>query len=166
MRKITVSAKELYFLGKYLNAQYIDYSYIAMLPDIQRRYEIHEQEALESLEEKEILEVDFSENVEIDREAAELLKPVLFGDAECVLENEKRYHIHRLGSRITIGETDGNDIAFFEPTQKDLEALLTGDLCIRCSEIKNGYFEFRYSAQQMKEKANRNKAMSILKGEG
>ncbi len=82
---LTISPQELYFLGTVLEAKYIDYEYIAHMPDIQKRYSVHEQETLSQLADKGYVEEDFSGNVSVSEEISEILAPVFFGEIELKL---------------------------------------------------------------------------------
>ncbi|MBR2701865.1 MAG: hypothetical protein IKE77_07265 [Erysipelotrichaceae bacterium] len=84
-KTLTLSPQELYFLGTVLEAKYIDYEYIAHMPDIQKRYSVHEQETLSQLADKGYVEEDFSGNVSVSEEISELLVPVFFGEVESKL---------------------------------------------------------------------------------
>lgn len=53
-KELKITPMELYFLGVQMKAKYIDYAYIAALPDIGKRYAFHEQNTLERLEKKEL----------------------------------------------------------------------------------------------------------------
>ena len=46
MDECRLTPVELYFLGVLLNAEYIDYEYIAALPDIQNNYRVIEEQTL------------------------------------------------------------------------------------------------------------------------
>ena len=69
--EIVLSAKELYYLGKLMQARYIDYSYIAAMDDVGKNYSVFESESEKSLSEKEVNPV-----LEC------LLEPVFFGERE------------------------------------------------------------------------------------
>ena len=43
--EIVLSAKELYYLGKLMQARYIDYSYIAAMDDVGKNYSVFESES-------------------------------------------------------------------------------------------------------------------------
>ena len=81
-KTITLSPQELYFLGTVLDARYIDYDYISHMPDIQKRYSVHEQETMSQLADKGYVDEDFSGNVTVNDEIRELLEPVFFGEIE------------------------------------------------------------------------------------
>ena len=53
--EVQVTPEELYYLGKCMQAKFIDYAYIAAMNDIQQNYTLQEQRSLETLEEKELI---------------------------------------------------------------------------------------------------------------
>ena len=77
--EIVLSAKELYYLGKLMQARYIDYSYIAAMDDVGKNYSVFESESEKSLSDKGCIEEDFAgENPVLEC----LLEPVFFGERE------------------------------------------------------------------------------------
>ena len=58
--EIVLSAKELYYLGKLMQARYIDYSYIAAMDDVGKNYSVFESESEKSLSDKGCIEEDFA----------------------------------------------------------------------------------------------------------
>ena len=108
-KTLTISPQELYFLGTVLEAKYIDYEYIAHMPDIQKRYSVHEQETLSQLADKGYVEEDFSGNVSVSEEISELLVPVFFGEVESKLMSGEpgdgeldKCNFHFLNDKITM----------------------------------------------------------------
>ena len=76
----------MYFTGKLLNAEYIDYIYIAAMKDIQQNKAICDQEIKASLSKKGVIVEDFSGDIEVESTVASLLKPVFFGEIETSLD--------------------------------------------------------------------------------
>lgn len=85
-KKITLTPGELYFLGDLLQAKYIDYAYVAAMDDIKGRRSIYESEARSSLTSSQVIDEDFSGNLEISPFAASLLRPVFFGEFEACID--------------------------------------------------------------------------------
>ena len=117
-KTITLSPQELYFLGTVLDARYIDYDYISHMPDIQKRYSVHEQETMSQLADRGYVDEDFSGNVTVDDEIRELLEPVFFGEIEARLmagepgdKDLDRCNFHFLEGRIT--KVTGEDALTF-----------------------------------------------------
>lgn len=162
---VTISPIELFFLGNCMHAKYIDYAYIAAMPDIQKRYALHEQQALERLEEKGILEEDFSGNVEIDEDMELLFKPVFFGETESRIDNGRSYRIHIMDESMTMSILEDDQITFQETTEEELRKLLTGNVTVQCSRVREGFCEETFTARQMKKSEHIEWAIKILKGD-
>lgn len=80
--EIVLSAKELYYLGKLMQARYIDYSYIATMDDVGKNYSVFESESEKSLSDKGCIEEDFAGEKEVNPVLECLLEPVFFGERE------------------------------------------------------------------------------------
>lgn len=80
--EIVLSAKELYYLGKLMQARYIDYSYIAAMDDVGKNYSVFESESEKSLSDKGCIEEDFAGEKEVNPVLECLLEPVFFGERE------------------------------------------------------------------------------------
>ena len=168
MKELKVTPMELYFLGVQMQAEYIDYSYIAAMPDVQQRYALHEQETLEYLEERGLIEEDFSGNVEVDEEAAELLAPVFWGTVEGRVDADegRRCNIHVRGDRMTAAILDKDEIYFYEADDQAIRKMLTGSfVTVSCSKIGGGIREKRFSKEELRKKASVEEALHIVKGD-
>lgn len=165
-KELKLTPVELFFLGAQMNAKYIDYNYIAAMPDIQKRYALHEQRALEELEERGILEEDFSGNVELDEEIRELLEPVFFGDVESRLDAEQSYNIHLYNGKITMAVMEEDGITFFRASEEDVQKLLTGStVTVQCAKAEIGFWEKTFTSEELEHEIYRREAIKILKGE-
>lgn len=82
--EIVLSAKELYYLGKLMQARYIDYSYIAAMDDVGKNYSVFESESEKSLSDKGCIEEDFAGEKEVNPVLECLLEPVFFGERRSV----------------------------------------------------------------------------------
>ena len=106
-REIYVSPEELFFMGKYMQAAYIDYDYMKMVPDIQQNYRNRETEIRMGLIRKHYLTEDFSGNVKVDDTAELILNPVFFGQFEVEIIIKERsggmewYKFHFCGHQVT-----------------------------------------------------------------
>lgn len=80
--RLAISPEELFFIGKQMRAQYIDYDYIKMMGDLQQRYSLKEKEIMAGLVKKGLLMEDFSGRTELVREVGALMRPVFFGRFE------------------------------------------------------------------------------------
>ena len=85
-QNILLTPGELYFLGKLMQARYIDYAYVAGMDDISQHRDLYEKETTASLVRKNILMEDFSGDVEIDPGCEDLLRPVFFGETETSMD--------------------------------------------------------------------------------
>lgn len=165
MKSVTLSPVELFFLGKMLGARNIDYSYIAAMPDIQIQYGVNEQKANASLEEKGLIEVDFSGDTEVNSELAELLKPVFFFETETILETAQRYNFHTYEGKTTLGILNGESIVFSTINTDEMHDFLKGkNVSIKQVDKNKGYREIKFTASDLSEEDNIQKAISILKG--
>ncbi len=114
--EIILSPEELFFMGRLLQAKYIDYAYVAAMHDIEQKFALFESEVKAHLVTKGILIEDFGGNIEVNAEVITVLKPVFFGETETAVEicniGEKNYiesyRYHFLDGRITnVVGTDG-----------------------------------------------------------
>lgn len=163
-KEVLLTAKEVYFLAKYMEAVFIDYDYIAAMPDIQKNYTLNEQQALENLENKEVIEEDFSGNVEIPEEIIRLFEPVFFGRKESKLNNGELIRFHILGSRITMSRPDQEDFIFSMVVDDDLEEFLKGTVHIECSDVDRGVSKQVFTGDQLMQENYRKEAIRLLKG--
>ena len=81
-RELILTPEELYYLGRILQAKYIDYAYVAAMNDIKQNFTLFEQEAKATLVSAGVLAEDFSGNVTIDQNALKILRPIFFGEVE------------------------------------------------------------------------------------
>lgn len=84
-KEIVLSANELYYLGKLMQAKYIDYSYIAAMEDVGKNYSVFESESEKSLSEKGYIEEDFEGEKEVNPVLKSLLEPLFFGEREAAV---------------------------------------------------------------------------------
>lgn len=123
-REITLTPEELFYLGKILNAAYIDYAYIAAMKDIQMKKEVAAQDIRLSLTAKNYLMEDFSGEVEIDEAVKHLLSPIFFGEFEsmvsvCIIQeksyvNSVRIHTGKDATVMVLMLEDGLHISLVE----------------------------------------------------
>lgn len=173
---LTISPVSLFYLGTKMHAKYIDYSYIAGMPDIQKQYEIHEAETFEQLEKDGYVDEDFSGNITIDNHVDEILKPVFFGQIESRVQGKKLFNFHVDIDRVTVavpitGENkklqylsfykiDNDDIPFFLKQA----AGKNGNISINCADVNRGYLNGYYSYDDLKEKNKLEEAVDLVTG--
>lgn len=85
-KEIVLSPEQLYYMGRLLQAKYIDYAYVAAMDDINQNFSLFETEAKASLVAAGILMEDFGGNVEVDPVALRVLKPIFFGELETSID--------------------------------------------------------------------------------
>ena len=115
-KEVYMSPEELYYLSSVLNADYIDYAYLAAMSQYGGSEDYFRNEAKASLAGAGVLTEDFSGTVVVDAEIQELLKPIFKGKTETSLdvctpgEDAKIvvYKFHFLDGAITmVTESDG-----------------------------------------------------------
>ena len=114
MKEIVLTPEQLYFMGRLLQAQYIDYAYVAAMNDINQNFTLFETEAKASLVSARILMEDFGGNVEVDPTVLGILTPIFFGEIEtsidiCSIGEENtvavyKYHFHDGAVTMVTGE--------------------------------------------------------------
>ena len=133
-KQVIVSPEELYVLGKLLDAQYIDYAYVAMVKDIGKSKVLFEKESIDSLVSKDLLEEDFSGNVVPKDETVDLFKPVFFEYLEsaldiCSLKDPKKIEttkFHFFDKHITMVKGNEDGMLEVESVElKDLETIIS-----------------------------------------
>lgn len=192
MKELRLTPVELFYLGVQMQARYIDYGYIAAMPDIQKRYALHEQETLEELEERGLIEVDFGGAVEVEEGVRKLLTPVFMGDTESRVavddgpsgadggtgqkETEhpagKRYgqkaywNVHTCEGRRTAAVMEEERIHFFQADEERILGLIEGkDVTVSCAKVTGGVREKKFTAKELKDKSSLAEALRIVKGE-
>ena len=121
--ELTLRMQEIYFLGKRLNGDHLNYSYIAAMPEISQRRAVIEQECEEALEKCGVAEENLLGELTVRPEAAAFLHPLFFGDyeSELMLENTSTHdNIHWMfhremtedGPRWLAAEWNGETVRF------------------------------------------------------
>ena len=163
---IELNAKELFFLARLMNAKYIDYSYVAMMPDIQINYEINEAQSLESLENKGYIETDFNDDVNINPYVINTMSPVFFGTIDCLVKKPNRqFRIHQAEGVMVLAEVDNGIIRFRIINDEYLDSILDSDVEIECANVDSGIYKSVYSASDLTDEEIKNKAKHCMKGE-
>ena len=113
-KEIVLTPEQLYYMGRVLQAKYIDYAYVAAMKDINQNFSLFETEAKASLVSAGILMEDFGGNVEIDPTVVQLLKPIFFGETETSIDIYSigetntvavcKYHFHDGAVTMVTGE--------------------------------------------------------------
>lgn len=140
-QEIIFTPKQLYFMGRLMQARYIDYAYVAAMEDIHQNYALFESETRAELVSAGILMEDFGGNLEIQSTARSLLLPVFFGETETALEvcrlgdaelvHGKNFHFH--DGNVTLVEGQAGRLVLRAVDQvyihREVESLLGEDYC-------------------------------------
>lgn len=110
IKEIILTPEELYCIGRFLQAKYIDYAYVAAMADFKQDYELFEKEIMDGLIKTGFLMEDFSGNIEVDQQIVDLLNPIFFGENEtsleiCDISSDKKvcvYKFHFFDGAITM----------------------------------------------------------------
>lgn len=166
MQEISITPVELFFMGGLLNARYIDYSYIAAMPDIQINYETIRQETMKQMEDKGWIEESFDGEVEVSAEVSRLLLPIFFGEIETrlVRSNDVNFHVH--DSQIVMAVMQQEGLSVSEVDDDTLTDLFKGeDVRLVLADVRSGYKELSFTAEEMLDGQNIRKAIQFVKGE-
>lgn len=103
-KEIILTPEQLFFMGRLLQAKYIDYAYVAAMNDINQNFALFETEAKAALVSTGVLMEDFGGNVEVDPAVLSVLKPIFFGEIETSIDicsigetntvSMYKYHFH------------------------------------------------------------------------
>ena len=159
---------ELFFCTRVMKAKYLDYDYLRRTPDVQKQYLLHEQETLEQLDEKGIMELDFDGNAAMTPEYEALLKPVFFGEKESRLDvhgkPDRRFHIFE--GKIVMSLIGDDRITFREVTGTEIESFLEEKKVeIYLSDVRHGRKNGVFTERDLRNREYRKLAMKLLKGE-
>ncbi len=86
MKELILTPEEVFFLGKKMDGEYLDYRYIQAMGDISQRKAVLRQECIDSLSEKKIVSENLLGDVEVDPEAVAFMKPVYFSSFESAVQ--------------------------------------------------------------------------------
>lgn len=144
---VRISAEDLFFLSKIMNAKYIDYDYIKMLTDLSARYALKESIAVENLCNQGLVYEDFCGDIEVEDLAKDLFEPIFFGEfeSELIVEDHvsmNRYKYHVLNGRYIQVAIDGQYLEVSEVNKEDiLDNLPYIDELLEKRKVNLNYFE-------------------------
>lgn len=157
-----ITPVELFFLGKVMNAKYMDYEYIQMAPDFQKHYALTEKETMTSLNKKGFLFEDFTGNIEVDSPIEQTFGPIFFGEFESEISLKNygfaeetihcKFHFH--GKNVT------------QVIVLDDELLVCSEENDALDELKNDLIPVSYAGKQdelMKQESYNAERFMILK---
>lgn len=166
MEECRITPVELYFLGVLLEAEYVDYAYISSIPEIYDNYRVIEQNTLDHLESKNLIEQDFDGTVTVNEQLEDLLKPVFFGLVECrVITTWSEGNLH-VGKGFMTFVSQEHDFYLLEimNDEKLKELIADQELELHSMNIEKGYYDMSFSEEEMAQTESVEKAIQILKG--
>ncbi len=86
MKELILSPEEIYFLGKEMDGDYLDYRYIEAMGDVEQRKAVLKQECIDSLCAKQVMKESMLGDLEINPDAVALMKPVFFSTFESAVD--------------------------------------------------------------------------------
>lgn len=167
MRDLTITPMELYFLGRLLGARYIDYGYIAAMPDITKHPALREQETIELLEMEGLIETDFSGGAEVMPEVADFLHPVFFSGVESQLIIGDTIRLFHLEDGRTLQSTiDNGTVVFHEASEQDIYSLLSGQqgVVVQVADVRTGYRNKEFGKDELLDAETCAQAVAMLEG--
>ena len=168
-QKTVLTPMQLFLCAKLMDAVYYDYAYLAAMPDVQKEYALHEQETMEELEEQEMIERDFDDNVEMEEDLRELLTPVFFGEKEGRLdvEGHPSRRFHSKDGMITMTVLENGKITISGSSEGEMRALLKNgqNVTVHGADVKIGQRARTFTAKELQDLAALKAAVQLLKGE-
>lgn len=161
-----ITPEELFFMAVALEAEYIDYEYFAAMPDVQKNYELHKATAMQSLEDRGLIEEDFSGNLQIEDGFGQALDAMLFGRTECNIDvDEQRFKLHLHDGNMVLARLDGN-IGICGTDIDSLCGMLEGKaFMISCADVDRGEYAEEFTADAAAGGSWKSRMGSIIKGE-
>lgn len=167
MNELRLTPVELYFLGTLLDAEYIDYQYVSALPDIQNNYRVIEEDTIEKLEEKGLVEQDFDGTVSVEESVLNLLKPIFFGEIECRVNTTwSEGNLHIFDKAMTFVSKEHNHYLIEALDDEQLHDLIEDqELDLHAMDIQKGFLDKSFTEEEMGLSENINSAIAIMKGD-
>lgn len=130
--KIILTPEEMYQMSILMDAEYLDYGYVASIETTGVSPDLVMRESSGKLTEKGLVEEDFSGDIEIPQEIRDLFAPVFFGKTETALVRvftgedptvvTVRFHFHE--GRITCTECRDGMFSVSEADDVQIDALI------------------------------------------
>ncbi len=161
-----ITPEELFFMAVAVHAEFIDYEYFAAMPDVQRNYELQRAKAMQSLEDKDLIEEDFSGNLQIEDGFRQALETMLFGRTECNIDvDEERFKLHLHDGSMVLARLDGN-IGICGTDPDSLCGMLEGKAFkISCADVDRGEYAEEFTADSASGDAWKSRINKIINGE-
>lgn len=130
---LTLTPEQLFFLGTLMDAEHINYDYIAALGEIQRNYSRSYRKCLDDLTRLGLLRQRLSGEVSLRPIPKKLLEPLFFGEKEWVFEiftlgkEETRQilRFHQQEDSVTRVQAENNRLILSQSSPEELEQLAT-----------------------------------------
>ncbi|MCR4609912.1 MAG: hypothetical protein K5750_09505 [Eubacterium sp.] len=130
--KIRLTAEELFFLGEVMKADHVDYSYIAMMHDIEKNYDQISDRSYRELAGKKIIRKKLRGDIQVEPEAEALLKNIFEGSRSASFEvlyqddevTREDYRFHFGENDITEVIIDNNALILKSCTMDDISSLI------------------------------------------
>lgn len=132
MLDVTIKPEELYFLGELMQAQYINYDYIAAMPDISQAYAAEKTSAIRSLGKQGLVSESLRGGIRVSNDLQKILRPVFFAKTEnavhiLTLKPEQSVEVLRfsvLDGSMTMVQMTQKQIKLMSVTEADLREVL------------------------------------------
>lgn len=132
MLDIKIRPEELYFLGELMQAQYINYEYIAAMPDISQAYAAEKTNAIRNLGERGLVSESLRGGIRVSPDLQTLLRPVFFSKTEnslriLTLKPEHALEIlrfHVLDGSVTMMQMTQKQMKLTAVTEEDIRTIL------------------------------------------
>ena len=136
MQDIKIKPEELYFLGELMQAQYINYEYIAAMPDISQAYAAEKTNAIRNLGKRGLVSESLRGGVRVSPDLQKLLRPVFFSKTENALRilTRKPEHsleilrFHVLDGSVTMMQMTQKQMKLTAVTEEDIRTILHAKL--------------------------------------
>ena len=130
--EIVLSPEALFFLGQWMQAEYIDYDYIAMLRDLGRDYSRIQRRCLQELSGEKLVRQQITGEVSVRPQLERLLKNVFFGKLETSLDvfskleggSRETYRFHYLDGTVTLVRQEQKRLYLSAAEPEDMERII------------------------------------------
>ncbi len=132
VNEIIISPEELFFLGVLMNAEFIDFDYIASLHEIQRNFNAVKDKCILNLSRRRLVSKKLNSEMSIDPKLKKMLECVFFGRLETSLdviaseESQKKYakKFHYLDGDCTMVNIDNGVFSLSHVTEQILQEII------------------------------------------